>query len=244
MTVVARAFALITISSGVLLAAGPSSPRRAPAGQPAPSHMAEHFSTAKAMQEAVIRGDLDDARKAAKWMADHQTDAGIPASRASLVTAIKGLAQVAAEAPQLNVASSAVARMAATCGTCHASMQAKLPLDEMRKPDPGSDPAAHMRNHQGAVDYMYHGLTAPSDEAWEKGADALSTATLMTKLAGADANSTQRMAALEARVHELADRARRVSGTTGRAAIYAELLSGCGECHGQQGRVLGPGAPK
>jgi len=94
------------------------------------------------------------------------------------------------------------------------------------------------------VDYMYHGLTLPSDEAWEKGAEALSTAALSMKQAGADANTNQRLAALEGRVHELAARARDVGGTSGRAAIYAELLSGCGECHGQQGRVLGPGAPK
>jgi len=245
MTVVVRACALICLSSGVLLAAGHVSQAQAPSGQPAvASHMTEHFSTAKAMQEAVIRGDLDDVQKAAKWMAEHEKNAGMPEKAASLLRAMQGLAKAAAEATQMNAAASASARMAATCGSCHSSLDIKIAMPPKPTPVAATDQASHMRNHQAAVDYMYHGLTAPSDQAWMEGAEALKKTTLSTKQPAADQAAAQKFAALEARVHTLADRARTVHGTSGRAAIYAELLSGCGECHGLQGRVIGPGAPK
>jgi cytochrome c553 len=206
--------------------------------------MGEHFSTAKAMQEAVIRGDLDDVQKAAKWMAEHQKDEGLPARSVSLVNALQGLAKVAAEATQMNVAASAAARMSATCGSCHASFDVKVPLPPRPTPTGAGDRSAHMREHQSAVDYMYYGLVAPSDDAWTQGAEALKKSTLATSHKGGDAEMTKRLTSLEQRVQTLADRARNVVGTSGRAAIYAELISGCGECHGLQGRVIGPGAPK
>lgn len=245
MSVVIRTCALVCVSSGVLFAAGHAASLQAPAAQsPVAAHMAEHFSTAKAMQEAVIRGDLDDVQKAAKWMASHDREPALPERSASLVNAMQGLAKLASEATQMNAAASAAARMAATCGSCHASFDAKLAAPPKPAPKAAADQAAHMREHQSAVDSMYFGLIAPSDEAWVDGAEALMKATLSTKQTAPDEATAQRLRALEQRVHTLADRARDVRGTSGRAAIYAELLSGCGECHGMQGRVIGPGAPK
>jgi hypothetical protein len=67
--------------------------------------------------------------------------------------------------------------------------------------------------HQQAVDLMVQGLTVPSTSAWNEGADMLAAAPLRSKSLPRDPKLTQAVRTAEARVHELAQRARAADDT-------------------------------
>jgi cytochrome c553 len=97
-----------------------------------------------------------------------------------------------------------------------------------------------MTQHQYAVDLMYRGLAAPSDEDWTKGTKALAGSPLGGK---ALPEATESLAA-EKKVHELANAAAKANDRSARITAYGEVIGSCASCHGLHGRVLGPGVPK
>lgn len=134
--------------------------------------------------------------------------------------------------------------MATTCGTCHAATRAKPAMPVAPPAQPDNPTAAHMIDHQLAVDLMWEGLIKPSDDSWKKGAERLKGTPMAAKDLPDDPALTQEIRDFEARVHGLADKARSAQGSKARAAVYGEIISGCGSCHGLHGRVWGPGVPK
>jgi hypothetical protein len=211
----------------------------AAAGQ-APAHMADHFSRVETIQQAVVRGHMEDAREAARWLAEHQTAEGLPPAGAPFVEEMRAHARRVAEADSLEMAAGATAMLAATCGKCHRAVGAKLQLPAPEPPARGEGTRAHMFEHQWAADLMYQGLVEPSDEAWDKGARAFREAPLTKKDLPADAALAKEMKTLEERIHQVADGAPRVNEMTSRAALYGRILASCGRCHDLHGRVLGP----
>lgn len=218
-------------------------PPTAPA-QPAVStaaHMAEHFAKIRELEEAIIRGDIESARAPARWIADHQETAGLPAGTENFVTEMKNAAHAVASTDEIGNAAVAAAQAVSTCGNCHTAAKVTPKMPEANAPVEAPGTAAHMRAHQYAVDLMYRGLIMPSDELWRKGAEALKASPLtekdLTKV-------TREIVTFETRVHELADRAAKAPDAGAKVAIYGEVISGCATCHGLHGKVWGPGLPK
>lgn len=234
----------------VLIAAG-SAPQggAAPAGQAAPAHtptlkdhMDEHFARVRAIQDAIVRGDLEAAKEPARWIADHQEASGLPGSAAAQVTAMKDAARAVTSAPDIGAAARGAASLVATCGDCHAALKVSgtMPSAVVVTAVPRAEKQAHMAEHQHAVNLLYRGLVGPSDADWRKGAEALKDAPV-----GADVLPEAREAIkAETRVHELAAKASGAKNREARVAVYGELIGSCASCHGLHGRVWGPGAPK
>lgn len=216
------------------------------ATSPIPAHMTEHFSQVGVIINAVIRGDLEDVREPARWMASHQDAKGLPATSALYVDEMKNTAKQTAQAKTLSGASIAAASMAVNCGACHAAagIQTKgLEVPAVGQAE-GSGVTPHMLEHQWAVDLMLNGLVRPSVEDWVAGARRLQAAPLVASDLPDDPKLSLEVRDHEARVHALAEKALKASSGPARAAVFGEITAGCGECHGLHGRVWGPGIPK
>jgi len=237
----------------VTLACGGSQPpaeKPAAATAPAPKPITEltkemHDQLGKVtiVQQAVIRGDLETAVAPAKWMADHQEVGGFPAATASYVADMKRFAANVAEAKDIKGAATATTMMVSYCGGCHTAAQVKPAFPLLPKPTWTKGRAAHMLEHQWAVDLMYQGLAAPSDDLWTKGVEALKTAPMAASELPKDTNLTAEIVASEKKVHEQATRAQKTTDAGSRVALYSEVISQCATCHSLHGRVWGPGLP-
>jgi cytochrome c553 len=204
------------------------------------AHMSDHFTRVRAIEEAVIRGDLDAAKVPAQWIVDHQETTGLPAGTDDQVAAVKDAARQVTAAADIPSAAKAAAGLVGACGDCHAkaNITAHMPLVMLGEAKPGT--ASHMAEHQMAVDMMYRGLVAPSDADWTKGAEALKTSALGAKdLAGA-----KDALAAEKDVHKVAEDAIKASDRPARIEAYGKIIGSCASCHGMHGRVWGPGAPQ
>jgi cytochrome c553 len=202
--------------------------------------MHQHVPQVRELEEAVIRGDLDAVRAPAAWLADHHAPSGLPHAGDRYMEDMRAAARRAADAKDIQTAAYAMASMAAACGNCHRELGTPANLPSIVVPAAATDRAGHMREHQAAVDLMYRGLAAPSDENWKKGAEMLAAVPLTDKELGEEGENA---AAAEARVHELAKLAIAADGST-RIQVFGNLVSTCAGCHSLHGRVLGPGLPK
>ena len=205
------------------------------------ARMADHFGKVRELEEALIRGDLESAKAAAQWIADHQEAAGLPAGTESYVTATRNAARAVAASSSLGNAGVAAAFAVDACGECHAAARVTPRMPEVSPPPTLPGTAAHMRAHQYAVDLMYRGLVGPSEALWKQGAEVLKGSPLTDKELK---EVPKEVVASEARVHEIAGRAAQATDAGSRTAIYGELIGGCASCHAAHGMVLGPGVPK
>lgn len=245
--------ALLLLPLVAVLACGGSQP---PAEKPAPAaaptakpvteltkDMHNQLGKVTIVQQAVIRGDLETAAVPAKWMADHQEVAGFPANTASYIVDMKKFAANVAGAKDIKGAATATTMMVSYCGGCHVAAQVKPAFPDLPKPVLVTGTAAHMLEHQWAVDLMYQGLAEPSDELWTKGVDALKAAPLSAADLPKDTSLTAEIVANEKRIHEQAGKALKTSDMGSRVALYSDVLSECATCHSLHGRVWGPGLP-
>ena len=215
----------------------------APAQTPADTaaRMDSHFGKIRELEQAVIRADLESAKVAAQWIADHQEAAGLPAGTESYVIATRNAARAVAASTSLGNAGVAAAFAVAACGDCHAAAKVTPKMPEVSAPPALQGTAAHMLAHQHAVDLMYRGMVGPSETLWKQGAEALKSSPLTDK----DLTKVSKeIVASETRVHEIAGRAAQAADTGSRIAVYGELIGSCAACHAMHGRVLGAGLPK
>jgi hypothetical protein len=203
--------------------------------------MAGHFGKVSELEAAIIRGDLDAAKAAAQWIAEHQDAAGLPAGTETYVTNTKNAARAVAASASLGNAGMAAAFAVNACGECHAAAKVTPKLPEPTAPPAAKGTAALMHAHQQAMDLLYRGLVAPSDAQWKQGAEALKGSALTDK---DKATVAKDIVTAEARVVEMAGRAAQASDTGAKIAIYGELVGSCASCHALHGKVLGEGVPK
>jgi mono/diheme cytochrome c family protein len=202
--------------------------------------MSDHFTRVRAVEEAVIRGDLEGAKAPAQWIVDHQEITGLPSGTEGQVSAMKDAARSVAAAPDVSTAAKGAAALVGACGDCHstAKVTATMPLVMLAEAKPGK--ASHMAEHQLAIDMMYRGLVAPSDADWMKGAEALRKSALGAK----DLPEAKDALSAEKKVHQMADVAAKASDRPAKVAAYGDVIGSCASCHGIHGRVWGPGAPE
>jgi len=247
--------ALVALAVTSLLAACGGSPQPAEPGtaagsQPPPrpevvKHMHDHLTQVEEVQQAVIRGDLDEARAAAKRFADHQALEGMPSTVKPAVADMLQAAQAVSTAGDLKAAGEGTGAMVTACGSCHRSMSASPGFPALAEPAKAVNPtAARMQEHQQAVEMLYHGLIAPSDELWAKGAQALKASPLKADAFPVDANLAREALDAQSRAHEAAEKAAEAKAPWQRSNIYGELIGECASCHALSGRVLGAGVPK
>jgi len=204
------------------------------------AHMADHFVRVREIEEAVIRGDIDGAKAPAQWIADHQETTGLPGGSAVYVKTMKDAATSVATAADIDSAAKGAATLVGTCGNCHSAANVKTSLPAPTLATGKDGKAAHMAEHQFAVDLMYRGLVGPSDEDWAKGTTALATA----PLGGKDLPEAKDSLAAEKKVHQVAEAAAKATDRNAKIAAYGDVIGSCASCHGLHGRIWGPGLPK
>ena len=246
-------FALLVLPVVVALGCGgaekPPAEQPKPAEAPAPvadvsKQMHENLTRVTTMQEAVIRGDMEAAVEPARWIADQQPTAGLPAGQEAVLEDMKKQAAVVAEAKDFKNAATATAMVISYCGTCHAAAKIEPAILEPPKPASEGPVAAHMVEHQWATDLMYQGLVMPSQQRWQRGLEAMRGTPLGEKDLPKDAKLTMEVAALEKRVHEMAAKSVEPLDLGTKVAFYGEYIAGCAGCHGLHGKVWGPGLPR
>ncbi|HSK09998.1 MAG TPA: hypothetical protein VK911_10490 [Vicinamibacterales bacterium] len=218
---------------------------QAPPSAEVVQHMHDHLAQVQTVQQAVIRGDIDEARTAARRFADHQELTGMPENVQETVDDMKEAAQKVGNADDLKSAGEATGTMLAECGSCHRSMSARPNF-----PSPAAQAqarnktVAQMLEHQRAMDLLYQGLVAPSDDLWRQGAEALKASPLKADTFPADTELSKEALDAQAETHEVAETAAEAADLDKRGDVYGRLIGGCATCHSLSGRVLGPGVPK
>jgi hypothetical protein len=250
-----RTLILALLVLPVVIALGCSGAQQAPAEQAKPAEpaaqaadvaktMHENLARVTTMQEAVLRGDIEAAVEPARWIADQQPTAGLPAGQGPVLADLKKSAAVVAEAKDFKNAATATAMVISYCGTCHATAKVSPAVAEPARPAADGPLATHMVEHQVATDLLYQGLVMPSEERWQKGLAAMAGTPLAEKDLPKDAKLTKEIVALEKRVHEMATKAKSATDIGTKVAFYGEYIGGCAGCHELHGKVWGPGLPK
>jgi cytochrome c553 len=186
-------------------------------------HMRRHFEDLKAVERLLVSGDLDNAKALAFMLSKPEADPGLKpwAAEAREVSyAAHGLAA----ARGLDEALRREPRIAAACADCHTRTGALLTFEPLRDPP---DAGSRMARHQWAVDRLWEGMVAPSDERWRAGLDVLAT-TPVPPTAALDARALG--VQLQALAASARDKRAKLSSRT-RASLYGDMLVVCGRCH-------------
>jgi mono/diheme cytochrome c family protein len=247
------ALALISLFVVAALACGKTQHHPAETAKPAepaaPSvdvskQMHDNLARVTVMHEAVLRGDIEAAVEPARWIADNQPTAGLPAGTETVLANMKKQAAVVAESKDFKNAATATAMVVSYCGTCHTAAKYTPVIPEPAKALTEPPLAAHMMEHQWATELLYQGLVIPSEERWKKGLAAMATAPLAEKDLPKDSKLTKDVVALEKKVHDLAAKATKAADLGTKVAFYGEYIGSCAGCHELNGKVWGPGLPR
>jgi cytochrome c556 len=191
-------------------------------------HMLEHFAAVSELQRAIARGHLDDAKKHARWLLEH--DETLLAGWQPFVDEMRAAAAAVNQARDLPGAGVLAARLGRACSRCHQERSAVVAFAWEPAPDDGPTLQLQMKRHQWAAARLWEGLVGPSNEMWTQGSEVLATAKLDV-LAATGGSARGDVAALASKVNELARRAGTTTDVDARSKLYGELLSTCAGCH-------------
>lgn len=207
------------------------SPRRKQLTVTVTTRMKGHLAEGDLIRRAVIVGDLDSARRAGAFLAGDEWTSNLRDDWKPHLGKVQSSARHVAVALDLPAAARAAGELAQACAGCHE--QVAKPSFELPKL---ADDASAMTRHVWATDALWWGLFAPSDAAWNAGAEALGGAPLVLS----DAPAVE---AIAQRTYQVAHLARGARGEQ-RARLFGELLTTCASCHRSVGAELelGPDA--
>lgn len=204
-------------------------PRAGPEVEP---RMIGHYENVSRLYTEAAAGRLSGVRTEATELLARESGEGLPTRVASHVEELRTYAGLAARAPDVTSAASAVARVAAACGSCHRSMKRGPTYEVVTGPPADGNPlATRMLRHTWAADRLWDGLVGPSDQSWRAGASVLRDAPLFTDALTHDVAQYEPVTKLAWTVHELGARANSARDQSVRAALYGELLGTCASCH-------------
>jgi mono/diheme cytochrome c family protein len=200
--------------------------------------MTAHYRTALTIQDAVIRGDLGEARTQASALAMEPVPPALPDRSIPHIDAMRNAARRIADSTTLDAAAGSTASLLATCGACHVSSGLRPGLIAPPSSTKGGV-VGHMLGHQQAVELMLEGLIAPSTTSWQDGARGLKAAPLHKRELPPDPKLTRSIVAAETRLHRLAGEAASAKDSAARVKAYARVLTTCSACHSLDPGVRG-----
>jgi len=191
-------------------------------------HMKDHFTQASLARDALTRGRLKEAQKAATWLASHKYEKELPASWVKKIDDLQAAASDVGKAAEVKEAAAALARMALACGSCHAAVGARPSTGQQPVVPTGKHTRDHMVRHAQAAARLWDGLVMPSDDAWKRGCELMTEGPLDgTTLGTLDVDKLT----LAEKIHEQAAKAAKLAKPAERAEAYGQMLGGCASCH-------------
>lgn len=196
-------------------------------------HMRATFWDSLTARDALIKGDLAAAQRAAEQIAQTDYSRMLPADWKVGVGALQQHAAALSIAPNLSAAAQELGRMALACGECH-EVRAQGPGRVRTAPLPWEDPPdswdERMHRHQLGIAQMWDGLVLPSEGAWRSGTVTITRAPLRAPEVAEGSVSPELHARIEA-TRDLGKQARLATTYQERGRVYGELIAGCAQCH-------------
>lgn len=221
--------------------APPPAPPTLLAGQPPPppapfeSRMKDHAALGITMRDAVMRGDLEGAKRAGNALAELPIESRLSAPQKERLDGLIVAAQRARAAQDTREAAHSLAAVAASCGGCHTSFGGPHPVPTDAPADE-PDLQSNMLRHRWGAARLWEGLAAPSDKAWKSGAQVLSDAPFPAERLTPEKTPVPEIGNLAKSVHDLGRRAGTLEDSPARVEIYGELMTTCASCHERLGR--------
>lgn len=191
--------------------------------------MGRHDVMAVRARDAIVAGDFDAARVAARAL----TVVEIPPRARAFDEKIAGMHTAAAR-----VATSAddslpreFGELARTCSDCHARLGGPTTVEIGAPPAATPGVPARMSRHVWAVDKLWIGLVFNSEAPWGAGAEVLADPSLSSGELVQNETAVVEVDALAAAVAHLGARAKVAYGPGVRARLYGDLLATCAQCH-------------
>lgn len=222
---------------------GSANPELPPVKADLKAHMAVHLSVATSARDAVVRGDLEAAKEFMGWLARHEGPEDLPEDWQSYqpyVLAMSQSAKAGSEAPTLEVAATAIAQVAAACGSCHEESNGGLEFPQTEPPADKEGVTPHMARHKWASEQLWLGMLGPSELHWNLGAAAMVEDPMETEEMHHGTNMSPEEQEFDAWLHTLGDFGGHIEDKSRRAELYGAMLGTCSGCHSTMG--LGPGA--
>jgi len=202
---------------------------------PLASEMHARYTVLTEARDAVVRGQLPEAKAAIAPLAVHDAEAPFPPKWQPWVRQVEAAAKTVVAAPDLAAAATAVARTAVACAGCHMETGSGPSLEGVDMPAQTFGPGQNMALHQWAADWMWVGLLSGDDAAWLRGATELNNQPLPFRFEDAPPPGGRRE--LEQVVYLVAGLALTTETEAGRAELYGGLLATCSQCHSQRKEV-------
>lgn len=203
-------------------------------------HMKASLWLALSARDAVIDGNMNEARSAARALAAHDYGTSVPVAWKKWIGDVQRAAEDVVLAQSLSDAGRAVAAIGLACGNCHYHHDAGPDLEReppMAWQEPSDTLGERMDRHSVGIDQMWTGLIQPSEDAWRAGTVTLTRAPLSAPQTEGSAVGPRSAAEIEL-VRNLAKRARIARSYEERAQVYGDLIAGCGHCHTSTPRSL------
>ncbi len=190
--------------------------------------MADHFTQAATLRQAVVDGEVEAGKRAATSLAGLELGDDLPDDWRKGLDPFLAAAKKAAGATTVGELATATGELGAACGGCHQSLGG--PSFEPGDPPAGaSGSAAHMQRHVWAVERLWEGVIGPSDAAWSAGTNELDETPLTPYEMGKSV--APEVEQLATRVHDLGTKGNAVTRLPERGQLVGELLGTCSSCH-------------
>ena len=191
--------------------------------------MADHFTQATTLRQAVIDGEIETGKRAAASLAGLSLGDDLPEPWKKGLDPFMAAAKKGADASTLDELALATGELASACGSCHQSLGGPS-FEPGDPPAVASGTQAHMQRHVWAVDRAWEGVVGPSDAAWAAGTDLLAEAPLTSYEMGKSV--PPEVSQLATRVHDMGAKGNAITKLGERGQLVGELLGTCSSCHG------------
>jgi cytochrome c553 len=197
--------------------------------------MFSHFALAMDLRTFAVNGDLDRLHITARELSVAEETWGLPPGSQPYVETVRAAARRAAEAPDMQAASRAVADVAMACGDCHLANQTTLGERFQVAAPLLSDPATRHTNYLSWVSrLLWDGVLGPSEAMWRTGAGALAGGEGVPA-PRARFVPTGEVARAAGSLRDLGVEAVVATDAQARARILADVWMECAGCHTQAG---------
>jgi cytochrome c553 len=209
--------------------------------------MWHHFWDVAVARDAVIQGDLADARRPLLRIANGKVQEDLPQDWMPWIEEMRAEARKASEAKSLRDMANVVTAVSEQCAECHRTTRGG-PVVKVDSLDYGhpKDRSLHgvMERHAWAADELWVGMTVPSSPSWARGAIALAEFAVpgmedansadggeASQTGGANTDIDPAMIPRLEAVRALGKRAEAAGQPFEQTAVFSELIALCGDCH-------------